>query len=81
MNPYCEVKVKKGLDGETLDREARAGLSEEKYEVHILAKDKGNIIPTHSYLNESGNITKLARIIFLNLNSKSCHSTLVMISY
>ena len=41
------MKVKKGLDGETLDREALAGLSEEKYEVHILAKDKGNIIPTH----------------------------------
>ena len=42
MNSNCEVKVKKGLDGETLDREALAGLSEEKYEVHILAKDKGN---------------------------------------
>ena len=64
MNSNCEVKVKKGLDGETLDREALAGLSEEKYEVHILAKDKGNIIPIHhSHLNKSSNITKLARIV------------------
>ena len=42
VTPDCEVKVKRGLDGETLDREALAGLPEPMYEVHILAKDKGN---------------------------------------
>lgn len=38
-----EVKVQRGFDGETLDREALAGLSEERYEVHILAIDKGRL--------------------------------------
>lgn len=49
VSSSCEVKVKRGLDGETLDREALAGLPEEQYEVHILAKDKGNssIIKVH----------------------------------
>ena len=42
VTPDCEVKVKRGLDGETLDREALAELPEPMYEVHILAKDKGN---------------------------------------
>ncbi|KAL4234097.1 hypothetical protein ACF0H5_005750 [Mactra antiquata] len=36
-----EVKVQRGLDGETLDREALVDLPEDKYEVHILAIDKG----------------------------------------
>ena len=47
VNSDCEVKVKRGLDGETLDREALAGLPEEKYEVHVLAKDKGNVLVHH----------------------------------
>ncbi|WAR12271.1 CADN-like protein, partial [Mya arenaria] len=37
----CEVTVKRGLDGQTLDREALVGSEDEKYEVHVLAVDKG----------------------------------------
>ena len=44
VTPDCEVKVKRGLDGETLDREALAGLPEPMYEVHVLAKDKGKTV-------------------------------------
>jgi len=41
VSPDCEVKVRRGLDGETLDREALEGRGDENYEVHILAVDKG----------------------------------------
>ena len=40
VSPDCEVKVRRGLDGETLDREALEGRGDENYEVNIVAVDK-----------------------------------------
>ncbi|XP_060579771.1 LOW QUALITY PROTEIN: neural-cadherin-like [Ruditapes philippinarum] len=57
-----EVRVQRGFDGETLDREALAGLTEERYEVHILAIDKG-------YPPKTG--TAILRIIVDDLNDNA----------
>jgi len=47
VSSNCEVKIRRGLDGETLDREALADMPDEMYEVHILAIDKGKLAVVH----------------------------------